>query len=89
MNVVIIGMRGLGVEIAKNLILAGPRSVHIYDPEVTKINDLGSNFYLTEAHVGKTTRAQASLTKLKELNPYVKVEVIPDEAALHSAIASG
>jgi ubiquitin-activating enzyme E1 len=27
MNVVVIGMRGLGVEIAKNLILAGPKSV--------------------------------------------------------------
>jgi ubiquitin-activating enzyme E1 len=27
MNVVIIGLRGNGVEIAKNLILAGPRSV--------------------------------------------------------------
>ena len=27
MNVVIVGMRGLGVEIAKNLILAGPKSV--------------------------------------------------------------
>ncbi len=32
MNVVIIGQRGLGVEIAKNLILAGPKSVPIYDP---------------------------------------------------------
>jgi len=89
MNVVIIGMRGLGVEIAKNLILAGPKSVFIYDPEITKINDLGANFYLTEAHVGKTTRANGSVTKLQELNPYVKVDVIPDEQALHNAIASG
>lgn len=32
MNVLIIGCRGLGVEIAKNLILAGPKSVQIYDP---------------------------------------------------------
>lgn len=48
MNVVIVGMRGLGVEVAKNLILAGPRSVMLYDPETTKINDLGANFYLEE-----------------------------------------
>jgi len=27
MNVVIVGLRGLGVEVAKNLILAGPKSV--------------------------------------------------------------
>jgi len=32
MNVIIVGQRGLGVEIAKNLILAGPKSVQIYDP---------------------------------------------------------
>ena len=32
MNVIIVSQRGLGVEIAKNLILAGPKSVQIYDP---------------------------------------------------------
>ena len=32
MKVLIIGMRGLGVEIAKNLILAGPGQVDIHDP---------------------------------------------------------
>ena len=32
MKVLIVGMRGLGVEIAKNLILAGPNAVTIYDP---------------------------------------------------------
>ena len=32
MKVLIIGMRGLGVEIAKNLILAGPQRVDLYDP---------------------------------------------------------
>ena len=64
MQVVIIGMRGLGVEIAKNLILAGPKQVSIIDPTITNINDLGSNFYLEEGHVGKVSRAEASLTKL-------------------------
>lgn len=29
------------------------------------------------------------LSKLQELNPYVKVDVIPDEKGLHAAIASG
>jgi ubiquitin-activating enzyme E1 len=32
LKVLIVGMRGLGVECAKNLILAGPASVDIYDP---------------------------------------------------------
>lgn len=35
----------LGLEIAKNLILAGPKSVIVYDPTVITIADLGSNFY--------------------------------------------
>lgn len=89
MNVIIVGQRGLGVEIAKNLILAGPKSVSLYDPELTKINDLGANFYAEEQHVGKVSRAEAGLQKLQELNPYVKVDVIPDRKALEAAIGSG
>lgn len=46
MKVLIIGQRGLGVETAKNLILAGPHTVHVYDPTTVTINDLGANFYL-------------------------------------------
>ena len=34
LKVLIIGARGLGVETAKNLILAGPNSVTLYDPEL-------------------------------------------------------
>ena len=59
MKVLIVGARGLGVETAKNLILAGPAQVDIYDPAIVRIEDLGSNFYLTEAHVGKVSRAEA------------------------------
>ena len=83
MKVAIVGMRGLGAEIAKNLILAGPNSVMLYDPDTTRINDLGANFYLEEGHVGKKSRAAGCHSKLAELNPYVKVEVITDvEAAI-------
>jgi len=89
MNVVIIGLRGNGVEIAKNLILAGPRSVQIYDPEITALRDLGANFYLGEAHVGKVSRADACLAQLQELNDYVKVSVLPSRADLDAALASG
>jgi len=61
LRVLIVGMRGLGVEIAKNLILAGPASVNIFDPTTVRINDLGSNFYCRESHIGKTSRALASI----------------------------
>jgi ubiquitin-activating enzyme E1 len=78
LNTIIVGLRGLGVETAKNLILAGPASVTLYDPTLTRINDLGSNFYLTKEHVGKVSRAEASVTQLRELNPHVKVTTISE-----------
>lgn len=57
MKVLIVGLRGLGVETAKNLILAGPHSVALYDPHHVKVEDLGANFYLKDEHIGKVTRA--------------------------------
>ncbi len=65
----------IGIETAKNLILAGPNSVVLYDDQIVQINDLGSNFYCETSHVGKVSRAQASFPQLAELNPYVKVSV--------------
>ena len=76
LKVLIIGMRGLGVEVAKNIILSGPKSVTIYDQCFPTINDLSSNFYISEKDVGKKFRDQACLDKLKELNPYVTVELL-------------
>jgi ubiquitin-activating enzyme E1 len=64
MNVLIVGLRGLGVETAKNLILAGPKSVTLYDPTIVQLGDLSSNFYTREEHVGKISRAEASFEKL-------------------------
>ena len=63
-------------ETAKNLILAGPSSVTLYDPTLVSINDLASNFYCREEDVGNKSRANASIPKLQELNPYVKVNTI-------------
>ena len=65
----------LGIEIAKNLILAGPKKVVLCDNELVRINDLGSNFYLREQHVGKVTRAEAVVEELTNLNPTVDVQV--------------
>ncbi|KAI4823490.1 hypothetical protein KUCAC02_012073 [Chaenocephalus aceratus] len=71
-NVLISGMRGLGVEIAKNVILAGVRSVTVHDQGVAEWRDLASQFYLREADLGKN-RAEVSRLRLAELNNYVPV----------------
>lgn len=83
LRVFIIGLRGVGIEVAKNLILAGPKKVALYDPTPVRVEDLGSNFYLSESHIGKSTRAEASLEQLKNLNPHVEVVIeatnVPNE----------
>ena len=43
-NVLIVGeLRGLGVEIAKNIVLAGPKRVSIFDPALCLARDVGIN----------------------------------------------
>ena len=56
LKVLIVGMHGLGVETAKNIILSGSNLVDIYDPTIVKINDLGSNFYLNKEDVNKNKK---------------------------------
>lgn len=74
--VLIVGCDGLGVEIAKNIILAGVKSVAIYDPTPATFADLSSNFYLVEADVvSGRSRAEACIEQLSSLNPYVSVSV--------------
>jgi ubiquitin-activating enzyme E1 len=77
-NVLIIGMKGLGVEISKNVALAGVKSISVYDPNPVKIEDLSSQFFLTEADVGKS-RAEVTVPKLSELNSYVPISVVSSE----------
>ncbi|QKF94300.1 ubiquitin activating enzyme [Fadolivirus algeromassiliense] len=72
-SVLISGMNGLGVEIAKNAILQGFRSVTLHDTKNTTNYDLGTNYYLTRDDIGKN-RAQQCHSKLAELNNNVKVE---------------
>ncbi|CAM9093263.1 unnamed protein product, partial [Ectocarpus fasciculatus] len=74
MKVLIVGLKGLGVEAAKNIVLAGPGSVTLCDDEPTEIRDLGGNFFLTETSVGQPRAAQCA-SKLQELNSLVKVQV--------------
>ena len=75
----------LGVEVAKNLILAGPKQVTIYDPSLVTSEDLGRNYYTSKEHVGKVSRADATVEQLKELNPNVNVNVAKEHSPEHIA----
>ena len=74
LKILIIGLRGFGVEIAKNIILSNPYQVSIFDEQICKINDLGCNYFLTNEDVlNNKRRDEACLKKLVELNPTTKV----------------
>jgi len=57
---------------AKNIVLAGVKSVTIFDPEPVTMQDLSSQFFLRIEDTGKP-RAEATLPRLAELNAYVPV----------------
>ncbi|XP_078159834.1 ubiquitin-activating enzyme E1 1-like isoform X1 [Carex rostrata] len=77
-NVLISGLNGLGAEIAKNLVLAGVKSVTLHDVENAEMQDLSSNFFLTEEDFG-TNRALACKKKLGELNNAVLVSALTED----------
>ncbi|GMJ08897.1 ubiquitin activating enzyme 2, ARABIDOPSIS THALIANA UBIQUITIN ACTIVATING ENZYME 2 [Hibiscus trionum] len=74
-NILISGMQGLGAEIAKNLILAGVKSVMLHDEGAVELWDLSSNFVFSESDIGKN-RALASVQKLQELNNAVIISTL-------------
>uniref|UniRef100_A0A8C8RZ69 Ubiquitin-activating enzyme E1 n=1 Tax=Pelusios castaneus TaxID=367368 RepID=A0A8C8RZ69_9SAUR len=76
--VLVSGMKGLGVEIAKNIILAGVKSVTVHDQDSAQWSDLSSQFFLSESDVGRN-RALASQPWLAELNSYVPVTAYTGE----------
>ena len=80
LKVLIIFVRGLGVEISKNIILSGPESLSIFDPNITQINDLNSNFYLTEDDINNKRRDEAIIDNLKHLNNLVKVDFLKENS---------
>ncbi|KAG6697715.1 hypothetical protein I3842_09G215700 [Carya illinoinensis] len=77
-NVLISGMQGLGAEIAKNLVLAGVKSVTLHDEGAVELWDLSGNFIFSEDDVGKN-RALASIQKLQELNNSVVISTLTTE----------
>jgi len=87
LTVLIIGLRGVGVETAKNLILTGPKQVTVYDDAKAEMRDLGANFYLTPDDVAAgLTRSAACTKRLAELNPYCNVSALSGPDALKDDI---
>ncbi|KAH6659041.1 hypothetical protein BKA67DRAFT_4471 [Truncatella angustata] len=73
-NILIVGLKGLGVEIAKNIALAGVKSLTLYDPAPVAIRDLSAQFFLHPEDVGQP-RDAVTAPRVAELNAYTPVHV--------------
>ncbi|TPP55713.1 Ubiquitin activating enzyme [Fasciola gigantica] len=74
-DILICGLGGLGLEIAKNIILAGVRSVTLYDQSPVTWTDLSSHFFASTDDIGHG-KAEVSRHKLAELNTHVAVHIL-------------
>lgn len=60
-NILLVSLRALGTEIAKNLTLAGVSSLTIIDDEAVTEEDLGAQYFLREEDVGKPVSSPSHL----------------------------
>ncbi|UKZ71771.1 uncharacterized protein TrAtP1_012718 [Trichoderma atroviride] len=82
-NILLITIRALANEIAKNLVLAGVGSLTVLDSAIVTEADLGAQFLLSEVEspLGQN-RAEAASVALRKLNP--RVQVIVDSEGVKS-----
>ncbi|KAM0454907.1 hypothetical protein ACHAPV_008048 [Trichoderma viride] len=82
-NILLITIRALANEIAKNLVLAGVGSLTVLDSAIVTEADLGAQFLLSEMEnpVGQN-RAETASVALRKLNP--RVQVIVDSEGVKS-----
>lgn len=80
-KILLIGLNGFGAEVAKNIILAGIKSVTLLDHRDLTAQDFCSQFLVDRSEIGKN-RAKASVARAQKLNPMV--HVIADESNINS-----
>ncbi|MBN3318424.1 SAE1 enzyme, partial [Atractosteus spatula] len=78
-RVLLVGMRGLGAEVAKNLILAGVKGLTMLDHEQVTEESSRAQFLIPVGSEGQN-RAQTSLERAQYLNPMVEVKADPESA---------
>ncbi|XP_041275819.1 SUMO-activating enzyme subunit 1, partial [Pyrgilauda ruficollis] len=76
-RVLLVGLRGLGAEVAKNLILAGVRGLTLLDHQQVSPEDSRAQFLIPAGSLGRN-RAEASLERAQSLNPMVEVKADPE-----------
>ncbi len=72
--VAVVGARGLGAEVAKNLVLSGVGAVTLHDEGLVAQSDLGANLLLREEDVGRC-RGEAVAGRLTDAQWGPAVEI--------------
>ncbi|XP_023667860.1 SUMO-activating enzyme subunit 1 [Paramormyrops kingsleyae] len=72
-RVLLVGLQGLGAEVAKNLILAGVKGLTLLDHEQVTEESSRAQFLIPVGSEGQN-RAEASLERAQYLNPMVEVK---------------
>jgi len=91
MAILVVGVRGIGIETIKNLALQGAGAITIIDTNLAEIKDCGVNFFIHESDIGTgKSRADIIAPRVRELNPICKVltsSVLNDDIIRqHSAV---
>ena len=86
-EVILVGLSGVGVEIAKNLTLIGISKLTLVDDACISYDDLSTNFFVGEQNIGQP-RGKLVASKLCELNPSVRVEVMDNCTVENTPIES-
>lgn len=64
-NILLITMKALANEVAKNLVLAGVGSLTIQDHQPVTDDDLGAHFFVSKQDVGKNVSQSDSLMPIR------------------------
>ena len=72
-TVLIVGVGGLGVEVAKNLAMVGVGRLILVDLDTIEYSNLNRQVLFIGAPEG-TSKAKYAAKRLQEMNPFIKVE---------------
>lgn len=87
-HILLVSLRALGTEIAKNLTLAGISSLTIVDDEPVTEDDLGAQFFIREEDIGKPVRDSRHLLGLHPLTFTARRSSYPENTRAQPAGAS-
>ena len=84
-KVVVVGAGGLGSAVLMYLAVAGVGTIRVVDGDVVDLTNLNRQALYTDADIGRK-KVESAQEKLRALNPYVKVEPIPEPITDENAL---